>query len=321
MEFTEADAAIFCLPGLTLEQRLTVASLGWKAERILSLDAASLRDATGLRIAFRWSACGAKSHWDTLRRWLDTGNGGNQAVCYRESTYPPALRTIADPPYALTYMGTLEGGADWSVSIVGTRNPTEPALQAAFSLALEAADAHTLVISGFARGIDRSAHRGSVAMHQPTWAVLGSGLARVDPSKDRLIGDVISCTGALLSEFHPDSPALGWHFPLRNRLIAALSPVTVVVQAPLRSGALSTADHALRQGRDVAVHRAGMYGSAGAGSARLADEGAPVIDAFHDIGAMTGTHYPEGRRVRSVERHAHTGEDAIRFGSRRYRLI
>jgi DNA processing protein len=89
--------------------------------------------------------------------------------------------------------------------------------------------------------------------------------------------------GLVLSEYPPGTPPLQYHFPARNRIISGLARSVVVVQAPARSGALITAEYALEQGRDLYVHAAGLAGTAGAGTLRLADSGAPVISSCADM--------------------------------------
>jgi DNA processing protein len=94
---------------------------------------------------------------------------------------------------------------------------------------------------------------------------------------------MLAAGGVVLSEYPPADPPLARNFPARNRIISGLARTTVVVQAPLRSGALITADYALEQGRELMVHRAGTTGDRGAGSRRLAEQGAAVIDSASDI--------------------------------------
>ncbi len=131
-------------------------------------------------------------------------------------------------------------------------------------------------MSGLARGIDREAHEGCVEAGGRSVAVLGNGIDLVYPASSRPTAmALLARGGAILSEYPPGVPPLQYHFPARNRIISGLCRAVVVVQAPERSGALITAEYALDQGRDLWVHAAGLQGSAGAGTRRLADSGAP----------------------------------------------
>ncbi|HUJ76946.1 MAG TPA: DNA-processing protein DprA, partial [bacterium] len=158
------------------------------------------------------------------------------------------------------------------------------ARRAAFRLGAELGRAGVGVVSGLARGIDREAHDGCLQAAGRTVAVLGNGIDQVYPPSSRPSAmAILSRGGAILSEYPPGVPPLQYHFPARNRIISGLCRGVVVVQAPEKSGALITAEHALQEGRDLFVHRAGLAGSAGAGSRRLAEAGAVVIQAGAEI--------------------------------------
>jgi len=196
--------------------------------------------------------------------------------------FPAALAEISDPPWALWVRGPLALDRPWA-AVVGTRMPDEPSKRAAFALGRDLASGGVVVVSGLARGIDGQAHRGAVETGL-TVAVLGHGVDIVAPSSHRALArSILGSGGALVSEYGPGEPAFAYRFIERNRLISGLARSVVVVQAPARSGALATADFALDQGRDVFVHGAGLRGERGAGTRRLAQQGAPVIGAASDI--------------------------------------
>jgi len=210
--------------------------------------------------------------------------GWFQCTFYWDLQFPPQLREIYDPPLLLYYRGRLP---EWSrplVALVGTRQPTGQARERAYSLAFELASAGITTVSGLARGIDAEAHRGSVDAGGITLAVLGNGIDTIFPYSSRKVGvRLLAREGALISEYPPGAAALARHFPARNRIISGLARTLVVVQAPQRSGALISADYALEQGRDLLVHEVGIAGQRGAGSRRLAEQGAPVIKSAEDI--------------------------------------
>lgn len=207
-----------------------------------------------------------------------------QYTFYEDTDYPPQLREIHDPPFLLFFRGKLPDYDRPMLGIVGTRHPTGSAENAAFELGYEAARSGVSVVSGLARGIDGCAHAGSVAGGGRTVAVLGCGIDFVYPAENRQLAvRMLKAGGALVSEYPPGEPPLRHHFPARNRILSGLCRGIVVVEAPAKSGALITVDHALDQGRDLFVHRRGLGGMVGSGTRRLAEEGAMVVDGMGEI--------------------------------------
>jgi DNA processing protein len=257
---------------------------------------------------------------------------GMGSIFYGDSTYPPQLREIYDPPLTLFYRGTLPDNGHPLAGIVGTRFPTGGARSAAFRLGSELGHAGVGVVSGLARGIDREAHDGCLHAGGRTVAVLGSGIDQIYPFSSRPSGmAILSSGGAILSEYPPGVPPLQYHFPARNRIISGLCRCVVVVQAPEKSGALITAEHALQEGRDLYVHRAGLAGSAGAGTRRLADAGDVVIQGGADIlrewgippGLPAASSLPEdlphGERLARLLEEEISGTRAAKSGSPHWR--
>jgi len=200
------------------------------------------------------------------------------------SDYPALLREIYDPPFLLFRKGTLPPADRGALAVVGTRRPSLEADRAAYSLGMDAARGGIPHISGMAAGIDGASHSGVLTLKGRTWAVLGTGCDRPYPGTHRrLAADIVNSGGGLLSEFPPGTGPARYNFPRRNRIISGLSTRVVIVQAPRRSGALYTADFALDQGRDVAVHESGLSGRCGRGTAALAEQGARVIRTLWDL--------------------------------------
>ncbi len=225
---------------------------------------------------------------------------------YRDSSYPPQLREIFDPPFLLFYRGALPDYEKPLVGVVGTRNPTGKARRAAYGLGFELGAEGLGVVSGLARGIDGAAHEGNIAGGGRTVAVLGCGIDFVYPSVNRELAlRILQTGGAIVSEYPPGTAALRYHFPERNRILSGLARGVVVVEAPERSGALISADYALEQGRDLFVHVDGLDGPPGAGTRRLASEGAPTISCAADLLADWGIEGRGGlRRVSRPEESA-----------------
>ena len=181
---------------------------------------------------------------------------GIQWTAWDKADFPALLTEMSDPPYMLFYRGDLQCLKHPCVSVVGTRRATMGARKATETFAREAAADGATVVSGLAYGIDICAHRGSLMSAQgQTVAVLPSGIDTITPqSHTKVAARILEKGGVLLSEYTPGTPAQAFRFVQRNRIIAALSPATVVVQAPAGSGALITADYALEYGRDVLLH-------------------------------------------------------------------
>jgi len=176
---------------------------------------------------------------------------GVRIVCLLDPEYPPALRTIADPPPCLYVRGTLEAADAVALAIVGARQCTRYGSEQAERFAALAVRAGLTVVSGLARGIDTAAHRGALSANGRTFAVLGCGLSHLYPPDARDLADRVAASGALLSELAMDSPPDEKNFPRRNRIIAGLSLGTLVVEATFRSGAMITAGLASDYNREV----------------------------------------------------------------------
>lgn len=181
-----------------------------------------------------------------------------------------------------------------SVAIVGTRRATPAGLETARRLAAELASAGVAVVSGLARGIDTAAHKGALEAKGRTIAVLAGGMMRVYPPENRELGVAIAGSGALLTEYPMAAePGLG-AFLRRNRWIAALADVTLLVEAPADSGALRTARHARELGRPVMVAPGPMYAESWVGSNRLLRDGATVLTETADVLEQFGLVAPGG---------------------------
>lgn len=260
---------------LRTAEKNTVALHLDRAEDWQKVGPADLETWLGRPVRARWSWGELRRRWEGDLRYLDRPGVG--WLARGEPGFPAALAEIADPPWALWVRGgTPALDRSWA-AVVGTRMPDEEAKRAAWSLGRDLAASGAVVVSGLARGIDGQAHRGALEAGL-TAAVLGSGIDLISPSGHRGLARRIAASGGcLMSEYGPGEPAFGYRFVERNRIISGLARSVVVVQAPVRSGALLTADFALDQGRDVVVHAAGLCGERGAGTRTLARQGAPVI--------------------------------------------
>jgi DNA processing protein len=172
-----------------------------------------------------------------------------------DAGYPTRLRRIRDPPPVLYCRGSLEAlSPGHAVAIVGTRRATDAGRRIASRIAGAIAGTGTTIVSGLAVGIDGVAHAAALHERAPTIAVLGSGHRRIRPSAHRGLARRIERDGgAVVAELPVDGRSSLHSYPRRNRIISALADATIVIEAPLRSGALITARLALEQGRECYV--------------------------------------------------------------------
>jgi DNA processing protein len=177
---------------------------------------------------------------------------GLTVVTLEDARFPFRLLAVELPPHLLFIQGDIGAlSSAHALAVVGTRHPTEHGRRLAARVAAAASEAGATVVSGLAVGIDGAAHAAAVGAGRPTVAVLGSGHARLFPRAHRRLAEgIVDSGGAVVSEFFPDVGPTKGTFPRRNRLISGLADATVVVEAPLRSGALITASWALEQGRE-----------------------------------------------------------------------
>lgn len=207
--------------------------------------------------------------------------------------YPPELLDLQYPPSELYAMGSPTALDKLRVAIVGTRNSTAYGERITRTLTRAFARAGVSVISGMARGIDGAAHRTALEEGGNTVAVLGTGIDVAYPVGHRQLHRAIAERGLVVSENPPGMKAHQGAFPKRNRIIAALAPVTIVVEAGFRSGALNTASQALELGRVVAAVPGPIDSEQSRGSNQLLRDGAVLIAAPDDALALLGISPPK----------------------------
>ena len=202
--------------------------------------------------------------------------------------YPIELLDLRYPPSELYAMGSVSALSRPRVAIVGTRDSTAYGERIARTLTRSLVRAGVSVISGMARGIDGAAHRTAMEEGGNTVAVLGTGIDVPYPVGHRQLHRAIAERGLVLSENPPGMRAHEGAFPKRNRIIAALAPVTIVVEAGFRSGALNTASQALELGRVVAAVPGPIDSEQSRGSNQLLRDSAVLIAAPDDALALLG---------------------------------
>ena len=217
---------------------------------------------------------------------------GAQMIQYGDTDYPPTLLELHDPPPALFCIGDVSLLSLPSVAIVGTRRATSYGERVTRELAGSLAGGGAVIVSGLARGIDGAAHRAALDAGGLTVAVLGTGVDVPYPTSNRALRDEIAERGLLVSEEPPGSRATTSSFPKRNRIIAAITKATIIVEAPLRSGALITAEHATDLHRTVAAVPGPIDSPQSAGSNLLLRDCATAIASIDDALAIMGISQP-----------------------------
>ena len=211
-------------------------------------------------------------------------DAGVRVLTVQDEGYPPALRSIYDPPVVLYVWGELTVRDARGVGVVGSRKPTFYGTETSKKLSYQLAAAGLTIFSGLARGIDTAAHEGALAARGRTVAVLGCGLSQIYPPENYGLAERIAAgSGAVVTEFamgvNPDKQT----FPMRNRIISGCSLGLVVVEASLKSGALISAGQALEQGRPVLAVPGQIDKPSAQGTNRLIQQGAKLVMGPEDV--------------------------------------
>lgn len=196
--------------------------------------------------------------------------------------YPSMIASLPDAPVVLYVRGELPEGRA-RVAIVGARRASAYGREVARGLAADLAGRGAEIVSGGARGIDTCSHQGALSAGGRTVAVFGCGFRYTYPPENAALFESIAASGALVSEFPMSAQPLGENFPRRNRLIAALSAATVVVEATEKSGALHTASFALEQGREVMAVPGPVTSEQSRGCHALIQQGAKLVRDASDV--------------------------------------
>ncbi len=200
-----------------------------------------------------------------------------------DSRFPERLREIPESPGCIYLKGRLPDPVEMTVGIIGARDGTEYGKMVARTLAKELSEYGISIISGMAYGIDTAAHEGALLGGGKTYAVLGCGVDICYPAINKKLYSKIQEEGGIISEYPEGSPPLPHHFVARNRLIAGLSDILIVVEAKERSGTFITVDRALEQGKQVFVVPGRITDPLSRGCNKLLMEGASLCLSKEDI--------------------------------------
>lgn len=236
---------------------------------------------------------------ELLREILNTQRGARDEAAKREideiesrgigvltvnsPEYPSRLREIAAPPQFLFYRGAFRSAEPHPIAIVGTRRCDSYGLRMTRKIAGELASAGLPIVSGLALGVDSAAHQGALAVGGETWAFLPGGFGCIYPPENLSLADEIAEKGIVLTERTLSAQPIRASFPARNRLVSGVSVGVLVVQAPLKSGALITARLAMEQNREVFALPGRVDEPSSLGPHRLIQDGAKLINSTEDI--------------------------------------
>lgn len=194
------------------------------------------------------------------------------------------LPHIPDPPKKLFIRGKLPAKRVKTVAIVGTRKPSAYGHEIATKIASECAKNGIVVVSGLALGIDSIAHRAAIDSGGKTIAVLANGVDKIYPRSHEDLGQkILQTNGAILSEYPNNTPARPWQFLARNRIVSGLADAVVIIEAASRSGTLSTANHALDQGKEIFAVPGNITSPLSAGCNQLIKNGANPLTSVEDL--------------------------------------
>ena len=234
-------------------------------------------------------------------RWCHSN--GVSILAYDSPEYPSALRNIDEPPIVLYCRGKMPNmESRLAVGVVGARKTDAYGEQVAYKLSFEMAAAGAVIVSGLAEGIDGIASAAAINAGGETIAVLGCGIDILYPKQHKRLAAEVAGRGCVISEFSPGTYPNGWNFPIRNRLISALSSAVLVVEAGEKSGALITARYAVVQGKVLFAVPGDITSPRSVGTNRLLADGAlpalcaeDILNYFHFLyrGALRFAALPE----------------------------
>lgn len=220
-----------------------------------------------------------------------------------DELFPEQLKSMQDPPLGIYVIGDISCCNNKLVSIVGSRKITDYGATVCHSFSKELAEIGVVIVSGLAMGTDTIAHKAAIEGGGKTVAVMGCGVDVVYPASNNMLYHEIANNGCIISEFPVGTPVTTYNFPLRNRIVACLSEVTVVVEAAVKSGTAITADRAIENNRTVMAVPGNITSKLSGGCNKLIKEGATPALSVDDILYELG--------VESIDKKAKKSENEI----------
>src|SRR5580692_6861150 len=237
-----------------------------------------------LRAAVAQAVFGKSAFRDAEKELAEVRKAGIHLVTWEETEYPRLLTQIYDPPPLLYVRGNVEVLSRHAISMVGTRRPTPYGNQITERLARDLAERGLVIVSGLARGIDSSAHRGACAATRGgTIGVLGSGIDVIYPKENRKLFDEVEKRGAIVTEFPLGTHPAPENFPMRNRIVAGMALGVIVAQGAQYSGSLITSRLAMEFGREVFGVPGNITEPASFAPNQLIKQGAKLVTGWEDV--------------------------------------
>lgn len=253
------------------------------ADKALGASVSELAKVNGIGFTKAERIASTRNKFDVKTELALAQKLGVWIINLEDKRYPPALKKIYDPPPVLYIKGNINREDNLAISIVGSRRCSLYGQEQSSKLAHFLSSAGFTVCSGLARGIDTAAHQGALSANGRTIAVQGCGLAKIYPPENKKLFELIAQSGACISELPLTYEPLSENFPPRNRIIAGLSLGTIVIEAPLRSGALITARMALENNREVMAVPGKIDSPLSRGTHQLIKQGAKLIESVEDV--------------------------------------
>lgn len=279
----EAWLALDLIQGVGCERYRALLSAFGAPSGVLAATLAQLERVVEPKIAAAIVAGADATALANALTWLEAPE--NHLLTLADADYPTHLLEIADPPVLLYLKGRRDLlAATVCMAVVGSRNATPSGMQTAEAFSAHLSAAGLTIVSGMASGIDSAAHAGGLKhLAGSTIAVVGTGLDRVYPARNKALAQQIAKDGLIISEYSLGTPPLPANFPRRNRIISGLSRGVLVVEAALASGSLITARMAAEQGRDVFAIPGSIHSPFSKGCHLLIKQGAKLVDDAADI--------------------------------------
>lgn len=272
--------ALEAVPGLGPETAARLLAAFPDAKAIFDAPAGLIRPLLGERIAGALAKPPDPEAHQAALAWLEAPD--NHLIPITHPDYPERLKTLADPPPWLYVKGDPAVLRQAMLALVGSRNATPQGRRDARAFAETLAAAGLVIVSGLAEGIDTAAHEGGLAGGRSV-AVVGTGLDRVYPAKNRELAHRLAQGGAIVSEFPLGTPPRPGHFPRRNRIISGLALGVLVIEAAPDSGSLITARLAAEQGREVFALPGSIHSPLAKGCHALIKQGAKLVESAADV--------------------------------------
>lgn len=303
--------ALEAIPGLGADGVRRLLDEFGDVKAIFAAPSVVLRDLIGDKLADQVVRAADTAMPEAVNAWLDSPDA--HFITCIDPAYPPLLNALPGAPAWLYVKGAPEVLHRPMLAIVGSRNATPQGQRDAAAFAQHLAEAGLTIVSGLAEGIDTAAHDGGLAGNGSGVAVVGTGLDRVYPAKNRDLAHRLTTCGALVSEFALGTPPKPGHFPRRNRVISGLALGVLVVEAAPQSGSLITARLAGEQGRDVFAIPGSIHSPLAKGCHQLIRQGAKLVESAEDIlEELRGTWAPtRARRTEPAANGEPAGDEGV----------